>query len=163
MSLFLQTNFLKGVEMRGRQRNQTCRVVAPIFPFVNGLCHPIRPLPSLLELHLGSPRILATRWSQFGHPQTCSCAPFTFCSKSGGSFWIRIMLSVKRTDYLLWIFLKGLFWQIPKNYLCFNNIIEAQFLVLKDIIVKRTKEYNIVALLEWLLVELEDHYKEKLF
>ena len=43
-----------------------------------------------------------------------------------------------------------------------NNFVEAQFLVLKDIILKRTKEYNIVALLERLLVDLEDHYKEKL-
>ena len=35
-----------------------------IFPFVNGLCHPIRSLPSLLELHLGSSRVLATRYAR---------------------------------------------------------------------------------------------------
>ena len=34
-----------------------------------------------------------------------------------------------------------------------NNFVEAQFLVLKDIILKRTKEYNVVALLERLLVD----------
>ena len=43
-----------------------------------------------------------------------------------------------------------------------NNFVESQFLVLKDIILKRTKEYNVVALLERLLVDLVDHYKEKL-
>ena len=41
---------------------------------------------------------------------------------------------------------------------------ESQFLVIKDIILKRTKpkEYNVVALFMKLTTELENHYKEKL-
>jgi hypothetical protein len=62
----------------------------------------------LLSFSLTTARKKEVLWSQFRHPQTCSCAPFTFCSKYGGGFWIRIMLSVKRTDHLLWVFLKGL-------------------------------------------------------
>jgi hypothetical protein len=40
--------------------------------------------------------------------------------------------------------------------------VESQFLVVKDIILKRTKEYNVVALFMKLTTELENHYKEKL-
>ncbi|XP_048589237.1 uncharacterized protein LOC116618843 [Nematostella vectensis] len=43
-----------------------------------------------------------------------------------------------------------------------NNFAEAQFLVLKDIILRRTKEYNVVGLLDKLTIDLEDHYKNKL-
>ena len=43
-----------------------------------------------------------------------------------------------------------------------NNFVEAQFLVLKDVILRRTKEYNVVALLEKLLKDMEQHYKDKL-
>ena len=43
-----------------------------------------------------------------------------------------------------------------------NNFVESQFLVLKDIILRRTKEYNVVALLDKIVVDLEDHYKTKL-
>ena len=43
-----------------------------------------------------------------------------------------------------------------------NNFVESQFLVLKDIILKRTEEYNVVALLDRLLTDLDSHYKEKL-
>lgn len=43
-----------------------------------------------------------------------------------------------------------------------NNFAEAQFLVLKDVILQRTKEYNVVGLLDKLTIDLEDHYKNKL-
>ena len=43
-----------------------------------------------------------------------------------------------------------------------NNFAEAQFLVLKDVILRRTKEYNVVGLLDKLTIDLEDHYKNKL-
>ena len=43
-----------------------------------------------------------------------------------------------------------------------NNFAEAQFLVLKDVILQRTKEYNVVGLLDKLTINLEDHYKNKL-
>ena len=43
-----------------------------------------------------------------------------------------------------------------------NNFAEAQFLVLKDTILRRVKEYNVVGLVDKLTVELEDHYKGKL-
>ncbi len=43
-----------------------------------------------------------------------------------------------------------------------NNFVESQFLVLKDIILRRTKEYNVVALMDKITVDLEDHYKAKL-
>ena len=43
-----------------------------------------------------------------------------------------------------------------------NNFCEAQFLVLKDDILKRQKEVNIVGLLNKLTNELEHHYKTKL-
>ena len=45
-----------------------------------------------------------------------------------------------------------------------NNFVESQFLVVKDIILKRTKpkEYNVVALFMKLTTELENHYKEKM-
>ena len=43
-----------------------------------------------------------------------------------------------------------------------NNFAEAQFLVLKDLILRRTKEYNVVGLIDKLTIDLEDHYKNKL-
>ena len=43
-----------------------------------------------------------------------------------------------------------------------NNNAEAQFLVIKDKILQRFKEFNVVALFEKLGVELTDHYKNKL-
>ncbi|KAK7918603.1 hypothetical protein WMY93_009887 [Mugilogobius chulae] len=43
-----------------------------------------------------------------------------------------------------------------------NNFVEAQFLVLKDTILNRIKEYNVVALLEKITMDMEQHYKEKL-
>ena len=43
-----------------------------------------------------------------------------------------------------------------------NNFVESQFLVLKDVILRRTKEYNVVALIERLTTDLESHYQEKL-
>ena len=43
-----------------------------------------------------------------------------------------------------------------------NNNAEAQFLVMKDFILNRIKEYNITALIEKLTVDLEQHYKDKL-
>ena len=43
-----------------------------------------------------------------------------------------------------------------------NNNAEAQFLVIKDKILQRVKEFNVVALFEKLVVELTDHYKSKL-
>ncbi|XP_078686972.1 uncharacterized protein LOC144919399 [Branchiostoma floridae x Branchiostoma belcheri] len=43
-----------------------------------------------------------------------------------------------------------------------NNFVEAQFLVLKDTILRRVKEYNVVGLLERITTDLEDHYKTKL-
>ena len=43
-----------------------------------------------------------------------------------------------------------------------NNYIEAQFLVIKDKILNRVKEYNVVGLFKKLAVDLENHYKDKL-
>ena len=43
-----------------------------------------------------------------------------------------------------------------------NNFAEAQFLVLKDLIPQRTKEYNVVGLIEKLTINLEDHYLSNL-
>ena len=43
-----------------------------------------------------------------------------------------------------------------------NNFVEAQFLVLKDIVLRRIKEYNVVGLVKKLTVDLENHYKDKL-
>ena len=43
-----------------------------------------------------------------------------------------------------------------------NNFVESQFLVLKDVILGRVKEYNLVALFDRLTIDLENHYKEKL-
>ena len=43
-----------------------------------------------------------------------------------------------------------------------NNFVESQSLLLKDIILRRTKEYNVVALLDNIAVDLEDHYKTNL-
>ena len=43
-----------------------------------------------------------------------------------------------------------------------NNFVESQFLVLKDVVLKRTKEFNIVALVGRLTTDLESYYKEKL-
>lgn len=43
-----------------------------------------------------------------------------------------------------------------------HNFAEAQFLVLKDLILRSTKEYNVVGLIDKLTIDLEDHYKNKL-
>lgn len=43
-----------------------------------------------------------------------------------------------------------------------NNFAEAQFLVLKDTIFRRVKEYNVVGLIDKVTIDLEDHYKDKL-
>ena len=43
-----------------------------------------------------------------------------------------------------------------------NNFVESQFLIIKDVILGRVKEYNLVALFDRLTVDLENHYKEKL-
>ena len=43
-----------------------------------------------------------------------------------------------------------------------NNYIESQFLVIKDQILNRVKEYNVVGLLGKLVNELENHYTTKL-
>lgn len=43
-----------------------------------------------------------------------------------------------------------------------NNFVESQFLVLKDTILRRVKEYNVIGLVDKLTVELQDHYKDKL-
>ena len=43
-----------------------------------------------------------------------------------------------------------------------NNTAEAQFLVMKDKILQRIKEYNAVALFEKLAIDLSDHYMDKL-
>lgn len=43
-----------------------------------------------------------------------------------------------------------------------NNFAEYQFLVLKDTILRRAKEYNVVGLVEKLTTDFEDHYKDKL-
>jgi hypothetical protein len=53
------------LEMMGNQsqaytRKEIGQVGDAIFPFLNSLRHPIQSLPSLLELHLGSPRVLVT-------------------------------------------------------------------------------------------------------
>ena len=44
-----------------------------------------------------------------------------------------------------------------------NNFAEAQLLVLKDTILRRVKEYNVVGLIDKVTLDLEDHYKDKLF
>ena len=43
-----------------------------------------------------------------------------------------------------------------------NNNAEAQFLVIKDKILQRIKEYNVVSLMQKLVVDFQDHYKDKL-
>ena len=43
-----------------------------------------------------------------------------------------------------------------------NNNVEAQFLIVKDLILQRIKEYNINALFQKLTVDLNDYYKDKL-
>ncbi|XP_078663943.1 uncharacterized protein LOC144907042 [Branchiostoma floridae x Branchiostoma belcheri] len=43
-----------------------------------------------------------------------------------------------------------------------NNFVEAKFLVLKDTVLRRVKEYNVVGLLDRITTDLEDHYKTKL-
>ncbi len=43
-----------------------------------------------------------------------------------------------------------------------NNYVEAQFLVIKDEILNRVKEYNVVGLLDKLTINLEEHYITKL-
>ena len=43
-----------------------------------------------------------------------------------------------------------------------NNFVEAQFLVLKDNVLNRTKELNINGLIDKLVVDFMDHFKTKL-
>ena len=43
-----------------------------------------------------------------------------------------------------------------------NNFVETQFNILKDVVLQRTKEYNINGLLEKIVVDFNDHYKDKL-
>ena len=43
-----------------------------------------------------------------------------------------------------------------------NNFVESQFLVLRDVLLRRVKEYNVVGLFDKLTIDLENHYKEKL-
>ena len=43
-----------------------------------------------------------------------------------------------------------------------NNISEAQFGVIKDKLLQRVKEYNVVALVQKLLDDFSNHYKDKL-
>lgn len=43
-----------------------------------------------------------------------------------------------------------------------NNYIEAQFLVIKDSLLKRQRQYNINMLFDKLTSEFEDHYKHRL-
>ena len=43
-----------------------------------------------------------------------------------------------------------------------NNFVESQFLVLKDVLLRRVKEYNVVGLFDKLTIDLENHYKDKL-
>ena len=43
-----------------------------------------------------------------------------------------------------------------------NNNAEAQFLIMKELLLQRIKEYNINALFEKLTIELNDYYKNKL-
>jgi hypothetical protein len=68
---------------------------------------------------------------------------------------------------------QGLYQERKSFALCFrtsllvrgnqtNNFVESQFLVLKDVILGRVKEYNLVALFDRLTVDLENHYKDKL-
>lgn len=43
-----------------------------------------------------------------------------------------------------------------------NNLVEAQFLVIKDTVLNRTKEINVNGVIDKLTSGLEDHYKTKL-
>ena len=43
-----------------------------------------------------------------------------------------------------------------------NNNVEAQFLIIKDIILQRVREYSVVALFDKLVVDFNDYYKNKL-
>ena len=43
-----------------------------------------------------------------------------------------------------------------------NNFAEAQSLVLKDTILRRMKEYNVIGVIDKVTIDLEDHYKDKL-
>jgi hypothetical protein len=43
-----------------------------------------------------------------------------------------------------------------------NNFVEVQFLVLKDLLLRRVKEYNVVGLFDKLTIDLENHFKDKL-
>ncbi len=59
--------------------------------------------------------------------------------------------------------------QLKKSWaLCFRselmlrNNAEAQFLVIKDKILQRIKEFNVISLMEKLVVDFDDHYKNKL-
>ena len=43
-----------------------------------------------------------------------------------------------------------------------NNYVEAQFLVVRDIILRRQRQYNINQLLDKLIIEFENHFKQRL-
>ena len=43
-----------------------------------------------------------------------------------------------------------------------NNNAEAQCLVIEDKVLQRVKEYNVVSLMETLIIEFKNHYKDKL-
>ena len=43
-----------------------------------------------------------------------------------------------------------------------NNVCEAQFLVIKDEVLHRQKEINVVGLLDKFTLQLDDHYRNKL-
>ena len=43
-----------------------------------------------------------------------------------------------------------------------NNHVEAQFLVIKDNIIRRQRQYNINMLFDKLMVEFEDHFKRRI-
>ena len=43
-----------------------------------------------------------------------------------------------------------------------NNNAEAQFLVIKDKILQRVKEFNVVSLMQKLIIDFDDHFKDKL-
>ena len=43
-----------------------------------------------------------------------------------------------------------------------DYFVESQFNILKDVVLRRTKEFNIVGLIEKLLFEFDSHYQNKL-
>ena len=118
------------------------------------------------------------------------CIFFMFFSKHGDGCWIRIIKSTKRIDQEYWVYLRKPYMPVlriclnsaMKSFLTkrkrhiplrfrtlllvrgnqTNNFVESQFLVLKDVILGRVKECNLVALFDRLTVHLENHYEEKL-